>query len=88
MTLKNASLTTMAVATCAVAVLLTGCAATTSEQKGAGTGAIIGAVAGQVLGRDSKSTAIGAGLGALGGYIWSKQMEDVHLPWDHRRKAK
>ncbi len=58
------------------AALLTGCATATPEQRGAGTGAMIGAVAGQVLGRDSKSTAIGAGLGALGGYIWSKQMED------------
>jgi outer membrane protein OmpA-like peptidoglycan-associated protein len=62
--------------TCALALLLTGCASPTSEQKGAGTGALIGAVAGQILGRDSKSTAIGAGLGALGGYVWSKNMED------------
>ncbi|WP_396435969.1 OmpA family protein [Limnohabitans sp.] len=76
MTQKNTALTTMAVATCAAAVLLTGCATMTPQQKGAGTGAVIGAVAGQVLGRDSKSTAIGAGLGALGGYIWSKNMED------------
>jgi outer membrane protein OmpA-like peptidoglycan-associated protein len=76
MTRKNAALTSMGVVACAAAVLLTGCAATTSQQKGAGTGAVIGAVAGQVLGRDSKSTAIGAGLGALGGYIWTKNMED------------
>jgi outer membrane protein OmpA-like peptidoglycan-associated protein len=62
--------------TCALAILLTGCATATPEQKGAGTGAVIGAVAGQILGRDAKSTAIGAGLGALGGYIWSKNMED------------
>ena len=59
-----------------LAILLTGCATATPEQKGAGTGALIGAVAGQVLGRDAKSSAIGAGLGALGGYIWSKNMED------------
>jgi outer membrane protein OmpA-like peptidoglycan-associated protein len=62
--------------TCALAILLTGCATATPEQKGAGTGAVIGAVAGQILGRDSKATAIGAGLGALGGYVWSKNMED------------
>jgi outer membrane protein OmpA-like peptidoglycan-associated protein len=60
----------------AVTILLTGCATATPEQQGAGTGALIGAVAGQVLGRDAKSSAIGAGLGALGGYIWSKNMED------------
>lgn len=70
------SLKTFGAAACAVAILLTGCATATSEQKGAGTGALIGAVAGQILGRDSKSTAIGAGLGALGGYVWSKTMED------------
>jgi outer membrane protein OmpA-like peptidoglycan-associated protein len=46
------------------------------EQKGAGTGALIGAVAGQILGHDSRASAIGAGLGALGGYVWSKNMED------------
>jgi outer membrane protein OmpA-like peptidoglycan-associated protein len=61
---------------CATAMLLTGCATATSEQKGAGMGAAVGAVAGQILGRDSKSTVIGAGLGALGGYVWSKNMED------------
>lgn len=73
---KMTRLARMGVTTCAVAVLLTGCATAFQDQKGAGTGAVIGAVAGQILGRDSKSTAIGAGLGALGGYIWSKQMED------------
>lgn len=61
---------------CVTALLLTGCATATSEQKGAGMGAAVGAVAGQVLGRDTKSTVIGAGLGALGGYVWSKSMED------------
>lgn len=61
---------------CATALLLTGCATATPEQKGAGIGAAAGAVVGQILGRDSKSTAIGAGLGALGGYVWSKNMED------------
>lgn len=64
---KNTVLTHLGVAACAAVALLTGCATATQEQKGAGTGAIIGAVAGQVLGRDGKSTAIGAGLGALGG---------------------
>jgi outer membrane protein OmpA-like peptidoglycan-associated protein len=73
---KNTVLSHLGLAACAAAVLLTGCATVTPQQKGAGTGAVIGAVAGQVLGRDGKSTAIGAGLGALGGYIWSKNMED------------
>ena len=59
-----------------MAILLTGCANMSQEQKGAGTGAVIGAVAGQILGHDKRSSAIGAGIGALGGYIWSKNMED------------
>ncbi|WP_228768154.1 OmpA family protein [Limnohabitans sp. DM1] len=76
MTPKNSVWTAMGTAACAVAVLLTGCATATPEQKAAGTGALIGAVAGQILGHDSRSSAIGAGLGALGGYVWSKNMED------------
>jgi outer membrane protein OmpA-like peptidoglycan-associated protein len=57
-------------------VVLTGCETMTTQQKGVGGGAAIGAIAGQVIGRDGKSTAIGAALGALGGYVWSRQMED------------
>ena len=76
MTRKTVVFTHLGLATCAVAALLTGCATATPEQKGAGTGALIGAVAGQILGHDSRASAIGAGLGALGGYVWSKNMED------------
>jgi len=78
MVISNTPLTRLGFAVCAAAVLLTGCATDgmTPGQKTVGTGAVIGAVAGQILGRDTKSTAIGAGLGALGGYVWSKQMED------------
>jgi outer membrane protein OmpA-like peptidoglycan-associated protein len=61
------------VAACAI---LAGCATDSGQNKGLATGAVIGAVAGQVIGKNTKSTAIGAGLGALGGYIWSKSMED------------
>ena len=66
----------LGLALCALAPALTGCATATPEQKSAGTGALIGAVAGQILGRDTRSTAIGAGLGALGGYVWSRNMEE------------
>ncbi len=55
---------------------LTGCDTMTPEQRSATTGAVIGAVAGQVIGGDTRGTAIGAALGGLGGYIWSRQMED------------
>ena len=57
-------------------VVLTGCETMTTQQKGVGGDAAIGAIAGQVIGKDKKATAIGAALGALGGYVWSRQMED------------
>ncbi len=55
---------------------LAACGNMTTEQRSATTGALIGAVAGQVIGGDTQGTAIGAALGGLGGYIWSRQMED------------
>lgn len=60
---------------CAVA-LLAGCESMTVEQRRVATGAVMGAVAGQVVGGDTRGTAIGAALGGLGGYVWSRQMED------------
>lgn len=55
-----------------VSAVLAGCAATEQEQR-AGTGALIGAgagaLAGQAIGRDTRSTVIGAGAGALLGAV-------------------
>ena len=55
---------------------LAGCDTMTAEQRGVATGAVIGAVAGQVMGGDSRASTLGAALGGLGGYVWSRQMED------------
>ncbi len=71
-------------ATLAVAVLATGCANMTEEQRaGTGRGAMIGAAAGAVLGAMTdgssgavRGAAIGAGVGAVGGHIWSTRMEE------------
>ncbi len=70
----------------AVAALASGCASMNETQRGTATGAGIGAAAGAVIGAATaggnrgRSTAtgaaIGAGVGALGGYIWSKRMEE------------
>ena len=70
----------------AVAAVLAGCANMTETQKGTASGAGIGAIAGGVIGaataggnRSKSATtgaAAGAALGALGGYIWSKKMEE------------
>jgi outer membrane protein OmpA-like peptidoglycan-associated protein len=39
-------------------------------------GAGIGALAGVLLGDSRQSAAVGAAVGALGGYVWSKNMEE------------
>lgn len=67
----------------AATLLVGGCANMTESQsttaKGAGIGAVGGAVLGAAVGGSSgaaKGAVIGAGAGALGGYIWSRRMED------------
>jgi len=70
---------TSLLAVAGAAVLLSGCANMTETQKGAGIGAAGGAVAGALIGGNRTGAAIGAGVGALGGYIWSKHMQDKKL---------
>jgi hypothetical protein len=53
----------------ALTFLLGGCANMTPTQKGAVGGAAVGAVAGQLIGGNTKATLIGAGAGALGGAL-------------------
>ena len=69
------ALTPVVVLLCA-ATLITGCANPTAEQKGAATGAGLGALAGVLLGDSRQSAALGAAVGAVGGYVWSKNMEE------------
>lgn len=73
----------LVLSSCALAVLLTGCAGGMSDTQrntgiGAGAGALGGAAIGAATG-NSRSAAIGAGVGAaagaLGGYLWSQRME-------------
>jgi outer membrane protein OmpA-like peptidoglycan-associated protein len=59
---------------CAAALLVSGCANMSENQRGAAIGAGVGSLAGIALGHNRESAAIGAGVGALGGYIWSQQM--------------
>ncbi|TXK33705.1 OmpA family protein [Ottowia sp. GY511] len=63
------------VATTAAAVFMTGCANMTETQRNTAIGAGVGAAAGGLIG-DGKGAAIGAGVGALGGYAWSRYMEN------------
>jgi surface antigen len=54
------------------ALSLSGC--TTTEQTAIG-GAAAGALIGQVAGKDTKATLIGAGIGAVSGAVIGKSME-------------
>ncbi len=72
----------LVLSSCALAVLLTGCAGMTDTQRTTGMGAGVGALGGAAIGAatgNSRSAAIGAGVGAaagaLGGYLWSQRME-------------
>jgi outer membrane protein OmpA-like peptidoglycan-associated protein len=59
----------------AAALLMTGCANMTETQRNTAIGAGVGAAAGGLIG-DGKGAAIGAGVGALGGYVWSRYMDN------------
>jgi len=77
------SISKAAVASVVAGAMLAGCAGMSEREqtvaKGAGIGAAAGAVVGAVAGggRGAATGAVlGAGAGAVGGYIWSKRMED------------
>lgn len=55
-------------------LLVTGCE--TQAQNKALIGTAVGAGAGQLIGRDTKSTLIGAGIGAGAGYLWGKSQDN------------
>ncbi len=67
-------------------VVFTGCANMNETQRGTATGAGIGAAAGAAIGAVTAGgnrgrsagtgAAVGAAVGALGGYVWSKRMEE------------
>lgn len=62
----------------ALAVLASGCANMTETQRNTAIGAGLGAVAGGII-NDGRGAAVGAGVGALGGYAWSRYMENKRV---------
>ncbi len=64
---KNLIIILMAIIVSLGLFLVTGCES--DAQTGALIGTAIGAGAGQAIGGDTESTLIGAGAGAVGGYI-------------------
>ena len=73
------SLRTSVIACTVAALALGGCANMSETQKGTGIGAGIGAVAGALIGGNKTGAAVGGAVGALGGYVWSKHMQDKKL---------
>ncbi len=59
----------------AVVFALSGCANMSETQRGTAIGAGVGAAAGAMIGK-GKGAVVGAGVGALGGYAWSRYMEN------------
>ena len=58
-----------------IPILFGGCANMTPAQEGAVGGAAVGAVAGQLIGGNTSSTLIGAGVGALGGALINDELK-------------
>jgi uncharacterized protein YcfJ len=58
-----------------IPMLFAGCAGMTPAQEGAVGGAAVGAVAGQLIGGNTTSTLIGAGVGALGGALINDELK-------------
>lgn len=59
----------------ATATLVTGCANMSETGRNSAIGAGVGAAAGALIGH-GRGAVIGAGVGALGGYVWSRYMEN------------
>jgi len=74
----------LAITMSAAAIALAGCADMnlgnlSQTQKGTAVGAGVGALAGAAIGGDSRGAVVGGLLGAAGGYVWSKHMQDKKL---------
>lgn len=57
-----------------VPILFSGCGPTTPGERGAIGGAAAGALVGQAIGKDTASTLIGAGAGAVGGALLNREL--------------
>jgi len=66
----------LVIAMSAAAMAVAGCADMSQTQKGTAVGAGVGALAGAAIGGNTRSAAVGGLLGAAGGYVWSRHMQD------------
>lgn len=75
---------TLVIAMSAAAIAVAGCADMnlgnlSQTQKGTAVGAGVGALAGAAIGGDTRGAVVGGLLGAAGGYVWSKHMQDKKM---------
>ena len=91
--MKKPALHTLACAAVALSVL-SGCANMSETQDGTARGAGIGAVAGALLGAATgggkgaaQGAVLGGALGAGGGYIWSKKMQDQRVAMEQATRG-
>ena len=59
--------------------VLSACQGPNSALRTGGLGAAVGALAGQAIGHDTKSTLIGAGVGGIAGYIAGNEVDKDNL---------
>jgi len=67
-------------------MLFSGCADRYNTQRGAVIGSAVGATSGQAIGRDTKSTLLGAGIGAFLGSLIGNY-EDQRIAYENSYKA-
>lgn len=75
---------TLGIAMSAAVIAVAGCADMnmgnlSQTQKGTAVGAGVGALAGAAIGGDTRGAVVGGLLGAAGGYVWSKHMQDKKM---------
>ncbi len=79
-------------AVAAAALLMTGCESMSERQQGTAKGAGIGAVAGAVLssatgGKAGTGAVVGGALGAVAGNLWSKRQEDRRVAMEQATRG-
>jgi outer membrane protein OmpA-like peptidoglycan-associated protein len=74
----------LVIAMSAIAIAVAGCADMnlgnlSQTQKGTAVGAGVGALAGAAIGGDTRGAVVGGLLGAAGGYVWSRHMQEKKM---------
>lgn len=79
----------LVVAASALGIALAGCADMnmSQTQKGTAVGAGVGALAGAAIGGNTRGAVVGGLLGAAGGYVWSRHMQEKKLAMERATRG-